>query len=89
MVKVKGRLQDGRLIIFLGISERNVELLKQGRPIRVDLADMKVAPDESIGAIALFYGETEGAIVKQLQEGGVITAETIVHTIPKGSTTPS
>jgi hypothetical protein len=27
--------------------------------------------------------------VKQLQEGGVITAETIVHTIPKGSTTPS
>ena len=40
--------------VFFGLSERNLELLRQGKPIKVDLGDLGLA-----GCVVIFYGETE------------------------------
>lgn len=51
---IKARAGD---VLFFGLSERNLELLRKGRPIKVDLTDL----DRS-GSVIIFYGKTEEAI---------------------------
>ena len=59
-------------LIGLCITERNVELLKQGKPIFVDLREMGLE-----GEIIVIYGETESDISKQLAP--FIDNETHIH----------
>lgn len=48
------KAKSGDALIF-GLSARNIELLKQGKPISVDLREM----GEEKGTVLIFYGETE------------------------------
>lgn len=57
MVKALG--ENGEII--LGLSSKNLELLRQGKPILVD--DAKIGPK-----IIILWGETEDKIVEKLRE---------------------
>jgi hypothetical protein len=67
MIKFRAKGDNGD-IYGLGLSAKNVELLKQGKPIVIDMTDIGV-PGRTI---MLFYGETEQDIVKELKGYGLI-----------------
>lgn len=62
MVKFTAAGPDGP-IIGLGISEGNVERLKAGQPILVDLKTMGFQE----GSIMIFYGESNAAMFQELK----------------------
>lgn len=67
MIKARGTKSDGTPIILLGLSERNLELLRQGRPISFDCA-------KDLGlqlSILVVYGKTEDAIRSELVSSGI------------------
>lgn len=73
MVKFTASDDDGPLI-GLGLSKDNIRLLRQGKPIVVDLEkDLHLPP----GRILLFYGDTEASITKALLP--YISEDTIVQ----------
>ena len=63
---------DGPLV-GLGLSRNNIALLKEGRPIVVNLADLGLAP----GKVMIFYGKTESAMAKTMRP--FINEDTIVE----------
>lgn len=73
MIKFKLTKDSGKVLLGFGLSKRNIELLKQGKPILIDLNEMGL--DAEIG---ILYGETEQAILKTLKP--YIGDETIVYT---------
>lgn len=60
MVKFTGGSGEHK-IVGLGISEQNVQMLKQGHPIIVHGSDLGIGED-----ILIMYGETEDTIKEQL-----------------------
>jgi hypothetical protein len=62
MVKMGGTTKDGKPMAILGISEMNVQKLKEGMPILVDLKDVNGVECK----VSIIYGETEDAIAKDL-----------------------
>lgn len=68
MVKATIQLKDGRTGILLGLSDGNLVRLKTGQPIYIDLDSVKLPEGAPVGAIALFYGPTEGALVAELKD---------------------
>jgi len=54
------KAKSGDTLIF-GLSERNIELLKEGRPILINLAEMGAR-----GSMVIFYGKTEESMAKQI-----------------------
>lgn len=62
---------DPKTLLF-GISKRNVQLLKQGKPIRVDLREMGVD-----ALMVIFYSETEEGLVTAVTP--MITKDTKIH----------
>lgn len=65
MIKLKGQRGD-RPFIMLGLSAGNIERLKQGKPVQVLKEELGIGFD-----IGIMYGETEQAIVDELQSAGV------------------
>jgi hypothetical protein len=57
MLKAKA----GDLTIF-GLSARNLELLQQGKPIMIDMAELGLA-----GRTMIFYGQTEEAMKTDIE----------------------
>lgn len=72
MIKFKLTTDDGEVKLGFGITQENVKLLKQGKPIYVDLNEMGIA-----AKLMIMYGETEAQIVKQLKP--YIGEETVIH----------
>lgn len=54
------RFADGRFVI--GIDARNVELLKQGKPMKIDLVNFGGQDD-----VLLMYGQTLEEVVRELE----------------------
>lgn len=72
----------GEQFILLGLSEVNIELLKQGKPIRCT----RDSHGNGIPAgweIAIMYGKTEQAIMDELRGLGTVTPETKVYVDPR------
>lgn len=86
MFKALAKLEDGRFLIVLGISEANVARLKQGQPISFDPMAIKVPRGAEIASITLFYGKDEADLHRQVRT--LIGPETTVNVIPRGSTDP-
>lgn len=55
------KARSGELLIF-GLSARNIELLRQGHPIDIDLKDLGLKG----GRVLILYGETERVITEEL-----------------------
>ena len=67
MIKGIGK-KDNSTVLFFGLSEGNIELLKQGKPIIVDLAEMGAD-----GKVIIMYGKTEADIMSDLQKAHIIS----------------
>ena len=67
MIKALGQSQDGKFIIFLGLTKMNIEKLQEGKPIHVDGNEIQV-PNMNIG---ILYGETEEIILKSFEDHGI------------------
>lgn len=74
MIKVKTTRGDGAPLYILGLSAENIALLKNGKPIHVDLAKMG---GPLAGSVVIFAGETEEAMFAELNSGGHIDSSTI------------
>ena len=60
MVKFKGEDQDGKTILGFGLSELNLQKLREGMPIRINNTDF------FDGTVIILYGKTEKDIEAQL-----------------------
>lgn len=65
MIKFTGTGPKGRML-FLGLSDKNLQLLREGRPIKVIGAEVGVDHD-----VVIFHGRTEQEMVDSLQRNGV------------------
>ena len=63
MIKFANKLDDGGLSLGFGLSERNIELLKAGKPIKIDLKEMVGIE----GSAIIFYGKTEKEMLRALK----------------------
>jgi len=71
MIKAVLKESNGRTILLLGLSEENIKLLQQDRPMLLDLASL---PSTSAldgllkeAKIAIIAGKTEESIVNRLR----------------------
>lgn len=70
---IYAKTTDGGLLI--GLSERNIELLREGRPIVKNIPGMP--------SLFIVAGATEAAIYSELAQHGCINAETRVIMEPE------
>lgn len=65
---IKGRCigEDGADLIIFGLSARNVELLREGKPIRIRMEDLGLK-----GTVLIMYGDTEQHIAAELSASGL------------------
>ena len=78
MIKFKGwDSKRGRDIVGFGLSEGNLERLRDGKPIEIDMQTMGLSPM----TVLIFYGETEEKMQESLKH--LIGPDTKVHIDPK------
>lgn len=65
MIKLRGKRGD-REFLLLGLSAGNVAKLRDGKPVEILKEELGIGFD-----IAIMYGETEQAIVAELQSLGL------------------
>lgn len=63
MIKAKATLSHGRPLYLFGLSQQNLEKLREGMPIRIHLEEMG-----GEGEVLIMFGETEHAIAAELAE---------------------
>ena len=68
MIKATTTGKDGRPLLILGLSERNIELLQRGQPILIDGRELGLDLDCQI---ALMAGKDEADILRQLRNAGL------------------
>jgi hypothetical protein len=74
MIKAKGEDEHGHPVLLFGLSGENLRRLRQGQPIKINLAEMGLA-----GYAVIFYGNTEAAMVAHLREAGMLSEDLISH----------
>ena len=62
MIKAVGTTPEGHPMILLGLSAKNIEKLKEGKPILVELSELGLK-----GKVAIVYGETEDLLARDLE----------------------
>jgi hypothetical protein len=65
---LKARYGDRNLVI--GLSRENISRLLAGKPIRFDLAELNLPA----GTVVIFFGETEQAMLEDLEKHGLAPA---------------
>lgn len=73
MIKFKSEM-NGKPLIGIGLSEENVQRLKDGKPILFDAKQLGI--DVSV---TIFYGETEEKMVRDFQKHGLISVRTKIN----------
>jgi hypothetical protein len=71
VIKATG-VSDGKPMLLLGLSGENVTRLMAGEPITFETAPMGLPPM----VVVIMGGRTEGAIVDQLREVGLVSPGT-------------
>ncbi len=72
MIKAKATLKDERPLYLFGLSAKNIEKLREGLAIRIDLKEMG-----GHGVVMIMFGETEASIAAELSD--LIGPETTVR----------
>lgn len=76
MIRATTTLPDGRVLIILGLSDRNLEMLMAKKSAVFDLKPLAGVE----GEIIIMHGATEQAMYDELKNLGVLDAEkTILH----------
>jgi hypothetical protein len=65
----------GHHVLGIGLTHKNLELLKEGKPILIDGHEMGLG---DVCKVIVFAGETEEALQKELNDRGMIGPETQV-----------
>lgn len=78
MIKFTANHPDGKMLIGLGLSNRNIKLLREGRPIVVDLADLGITLKAEI---FIFTGKDERSMKKDLKQ--YIGPDTVINSVSK------
>lgn len=63
MIKASGRDRFGKPFIMLGFSHKNLDLLKEGKPVVIPLSEYGAE-----GHIVIMSGETEDAIKAEIEK---------------------
>jgi hypothetical protein len=66
MIKFAATTKDGTTLITLGLSEGNLENLRENKPILVDLGLLGVPGVQ----VMIMWGETEQAMMDELKAAG-------------------
>ena len=67
MVKLSGTDKDGNILLGFGLSDINLNLLKQGKPILIKKEDTEKLIGHKIN-IMIFHGKTEKDMQKKLSD---------------------
>lgn len=78
MIKMGATAADGRSIVALGLSHKNLARLKGGEPIIVKLEELG-----GTGTVYIFAGSTERMMFDELRNLGIITEETLTKIDPR------
>ena len=73
MIKFLAHGKNGQTIIGLGLSEGNIQRLKQGDPVYFSLEELGIEGYD----VTIIYGETEEAIKDDFKKHGVTFGEEI------------
>jgi hypothetical protein len=73
MIRALGTL-GGKRTLICGLSEGNLERLRQNKPILLNLDDMD--PGVRIEQVMICWGQTEQSLVELFSSGGLINEET-------------
>jgi hypothetical protein len=60
MIKATGTLKDGRPLYLIGLSARNLELLREGLSVQVVLEEIG-----GVGELVITFGETERELARE------------------------
>ncbi len=71
--------RTGRRLLGFGLSEGNLQRLRNDEPIHVDVSKMHEDLDVDL---MIFYGKTEQEMADMLKEHGLVTPETLIHVDP-------
>ena len=77
MIKAKATIKGGRPLYLFGLSELNLQRLREGKPITIQLEPMG-----GVGEILIMAGETEADIARELAD--LIGPQTVVHGLKEG-----
>src|SRR6266498_2956871 len=83
MIKATMRDSQGRVLLILGLSELNLQRLRQNQPIAFDIAEMDIEPDEPIREVIIVWGRTEEAISADFIKHYLIGNDTKIVQDPK------
>lgn len=61
MIKARATINDGQVMVVIGLSDENIRRLQAGLPIDTDLSEIGLA-----GRLFIFSGETEEAMRDQI-----------------------
>lgn len=73
MIKFKVELKNGGWMFGFGITDENIERLKENKPIRVEMSSLG---EDTNDVVVILYGKTEGAIFEAMVEAEVISPDT-------------
>ena len=76
MLKAKMTSKDGNDCFIFGLSEKNIEKLRQGLPIKIQGKEIGLASD-----IVIFWGKTEESMYKDFVD--LIGPQSSVHISPE------
>jgi hypothetical protein len=77
MIKFSAFSHDGKKLVGIGLSEMNLQKLREGCPIKIGGDEVDVLDTE----ILIFYGKTEKEMHEKLK--GFIDPETETHIDPR------
>lgn len=75
MIKFFGD-HDKRPTVGLGFSFENLELLRQGKPVMIDLKEMNIGYDLKI---LVFADESEGVMIERFKKAGRLPQDLEMH----------
>lgn len=76
MVKLSLKTADGRTILILAISEKNLERLKDGNPISFSGEDVGIP---ALAEVIIASGKSNVEIIRPLVERGMVPREVLDH----------
>lgn len=76
MIKLKMR-RNGKDVIGLGLSDGNIDLLRNDQPIIIDGSQMDLPHD-----ILIFWGKTEKDMYERFKNEGLLTKDTKLNISP-------
>lgn len=64
MIKFKAMAKNGRTLLGFGITDKNIELLKEGHPVKANMWDLGLKGLD----VVIFYGGSDEEMIKIVED---------------------